>query len=203
MKKILQVDPRIHGKHADLVDEPIIIRVNDFQEETAKKFSEEMTKAHNTGQPVIPVVIDSYGGYVYSLLSMISDIENARLPVATIAIGKAMSCGSFLLGFGTPGYRYADPGASVMIHDMSGCSWGKVEEMKSHTLHVSYLHKKLFQKLAKYCGHKDADHFLKKIHEKSHAEWFLTAAEAKKQRLVDHVKVPELKTVISLSMSFE
>jgi len=203
MKSLLEVDPRVKGKHSELVDEPIVIRVNDFDEYAAKKFSEEMRKAHNTGQPVVPVLIDSFGGYVYSLLSMLADIENASLPVATIAVGKAMSCGSFLLGFGTPGYRYADTNATVMVHDMAAGSWGKIEELKSHTKHADTLQKRHFKKFAKHCGHEDPEYFLKKLHEKSHAEWYMAAVEAKKQLLVDHIGVPTFKTIIAVDMIFE
>ena len=110
-------------------DFPIVIRVRKFDESAAKEFSEKMAKAHNTGQPVVPVVIDSYGGQVYSLLAMVSEIQHSKLPVATIVQGKAMSCGAILFSFGQKGMRYMDPHATVMIHDVSGAGWGKVEEV--------------------------------------------------------------------------
>jgi len=89
------VDPKV--KEIELRKQPIIIRVNKFNEESAKKFAQEMAAAHNTGQKVIPVVIDSYGGQVYSLMSMISAIRHAEIPVATIVEGKAMSCGALIM----------------------------------------------------------------------------------------------------------
>ena len=73
-------------KEVELRKNPVIIRVNKFDEDAAKKFAQEMAQAHNTGQKVIPVVIDSYGGQVYSLMSMISAIRHSTLPVATIVI---------------------------------------------------------------------------------------------------------------------
>ena len=98
---------------------PTLIRVNKFDENSAKNFSSLMIKAQNSGQPIIPVIIDSYGGQVYSLMSMISDIRHSRIPVATIVQGKAMSCGALLFSFGAEGHRYMDPDATVMIHDVS------------------------------------------------------------------------------------
>ena len=83
-------------KEVELRKSPVIIRVNKFDEDAAKKFDEQISLAHNTGQKVIPVVIDSYGGQVYSLMSMISAIKHADLPIATIVEGKAMSCGAVL-----------------------------------------------------------------------------------------------------------
>ena len=61
-------------KEAELKKEPVIIRVNKFDEATAKGFSGAVMRAQNTGQHILPVIIDSYGGQVYSLMSMISDI---------------------------------------------------------------------------------------------------------------------------------
>ena len=106
-------------KELELHKNPVIIRVNKFNEESAKDFATKIAMAHNTGQQVIPVVIDSYGGQVYSLMSMISAIKNSDLPVATIIEGKAMSCGAILFSFGEEGMRYMDPYATVMIHDVS------------------------------------------------------------------------------------
>ena len=49
-------------KKEDLIDDlPIVIRVKKFDEPGAKEFASQMSKAHNTGQPVVPVIIDSYG----------------------------------------------------------------------------------------------------------------------------------------------
>ena len=118
-------------KDVELRKNPVIIRVNKFNEESAKKFSDEIGQAHNTGQKVIPVVIDSYGGQVYSLMSMIGAIKHSEIPVATIVEGKAMSCGAVLFTFGEEGMRFMDPNATVMIHDVSSMDWGKVEELKA------------------------------------------------------------------------
>ena len=87
-------------KELELKSSPVIIRVNEFTEESAKEFANKMAAAHNTGQKVIPIIIDSYGGQVYSLMSMIGSINSSELPVATIIEGKAMSCGAILFTSG-------------------------------------------------------------------------------------------------------
>ena len=71
-------------KEWELRKNPVIIRVNKFDEQSAKDFSHSMASAHNTGQKVIPVIIDSYGGQVYSLLAMIASVKSSELPIATI-----------------------------------------------------------------------------------------------------------------------
>ena len=76
-------------KEFELQHQPVIIRVNKFDEAAAKDFNNRMAAAQSTGQKVVPVVIDSYGGQVYSLMSMISAIKSSDLPVAAADVGRS------------------------------------------------------------------------------------------------------------------
>lgn len=190
-------------KEPKLIDDlPVVARVTKFDEATAKAFSSVVSKAQNTGQPVLPVIIDSYGGQVYSLMSMISNIKHSRIPVATIIEGKAMSCGAILFSFGHEGMRYIDPDATVMIHEVSAMAWDKIEEMKASTAEADRLNKKIFQMMAKNCGH-PKNYFLDIVHDKGHADWFLNADECVKHNLANHAHIPELKIETRVSFEFE
>lgn len=194
------IDPKI--KELELRKQPVIIRVNKFTEESAKKFSQEMAQAHNTGQKIIPIVIDSYGGQVYSLMSMVSAIKHAELPVATIVEGKAMSCGAVLFSFGEEGMRFMDPNATVMIHDVSSVDLGKVEELKAGAKEADRLNSEIYTMMARNCGKKD-DYFMKIVDKKKHADWFLTAEEAKKHNMANHLRVPKIHIKVSVDIDFE
>tara|TARA_Y100000034_G_scaffold21181_1_gene24387 strand:+ start:397 stop:1002 length:606 start_codon:yes stop_codon:yes gene_type:complete len=189
-------------KEPKLIDDlPVVIRVRKFDEAAAKTFSDTMANAQNTGQPIVPVIIDSYGGQVYSLMSMISDIKHSRIPVATITQGKAMSCGAILFSFGTEGHRYMDPDATMMIHDVSSMGWGKVEEIKAEAEEVERLNQKVYRMMAKNCGQKE-DHFLNIVHDKGHADWFLDAKECRKHNMANHLYIPELKIKAHVTFDF-
>jgi len=181
---------------------PVVIRVNKFDEKAAEDFSKDVARAQNTGQPVLPIIIDSYGGQVYSLMSMISDIQHSRLQVATIVQGKAMSCGAILFSFGLDGMRYMDPNATVMIHDVSSMGWGKVEEIKTNAKEVERLNQKVYKMMAKNCGHHE-DYFLDIVHEKGHADWFLDAKECKRHKLANKLHVPEMKIGVKVEFEFK
>jgi ATP-dependent Clp endopeptidase proteolytic subunit ClpP len=201
MNVIKYVSPLLKDK--ELVDDlPTIIRVRKFNEDTANDFSKTMAKAQNSGQPIIPVIIDSYGGQVYSLLSMISDIKHSKIPVATIVQGKAMSCGAILFSFGTEGHRYMDPDATLMIHDVSSMKWGKVEEVKAGAEETERLNKKVYQMMAANCG-QPLDYFLNLIHQKGHADWFLDADDAVHHNLANHLHIPTLKITANVKFKFE
>ncbi len=190
-------------KEAKLIDDlPVVLRVRKFDEATAKEFSSYVSKAQNTGQPILPVIIDSYGGQVYSLMSMISDIKNSRIPVATIVQGKAMSCGAILFSFGAEGMRYMDPDATVMIHDVSSMAWGKVEDIKVSAEETDRLNQKIYTMMAENCGH-HKEYFLDIVHDKGHADWFLEADECKKHNLANHIRIPELKIETKVKFDFK
>ena len=72
---------------------PVIIRVNKFDESSAKDFSTQMMKAQNTGQPVVPVIIDSYGGPLLEkeIESINLIIKNRKKPVTCIIGGSKIS----------------------------------------------------------------------------------------------------------------
>ncbi len=200
MKFKTSISPLV--KEFELRKTPVIIRVNKFNEESAKKFAQSMAAAHNTGQKVIPVVIDSYGGEVYSLMSMIAAINDADLPVATIVEGKAMSCGAILFSCGEEGLRFIDRHATLMIHDVSSMEWGKVEELKASAKEADRLNDKVYTMMARNCGKKD-DYFLKIVDKKKHADWFLDADEAKKHNLANQIRLPTMKIDIDVNIEVE
>lgn len=180
---------------------PNIIYVNKFNEDAAKDFHEGMIKCQNTGQTIIPIVIDSYGGEVYSLLKMVDVIKASSIPVATICMGKAMSCGAVLLSCGAEGHRYMAPTGTVMIHDVATFAMGKCEEIKAEAKEVERLNKLIFKIMADNCG-KEAGYFSKLVHEHGHADWFLEADEAKKHGIVNHLRIPKIKVTFDADMVF-
>ena len=202
MKNLFEISPLIRTKRIDLIESPIIVKVGEITEQAAVEFAHDISKAHNTGQPVIPVVINSFGGDVYALMAMVSSVQQSKLPIATIAVGKAMSAAAVLLACGTHGYRFSDPHTTIMIHDVALDASGKNEEVKASSKQTDRLQKHIFRTMADCCSQKDRNYFMKIIHEKSHAEWYMSPSEAKKHGMIDHVRVPTMKTIVSVKMIF-
>jgi ATP-dependent Clp protease, protease subunit len=198
------IDPKLKLRTAGelLANPPMTILVNKFNEESAKIFRDDFDKAVNTGQHIIPIVIDSFGGVVYSLLSMIDTIKSSPVPVATIATGKTMSCGQFLLTFGTEGLRFMAPTATVMMHDVSGGTYGKIEEIKADVKEAERLHRTIFTMCARNCGKPD-NYFLDMMEKNHHADVFLDAEECKKHNIIQHIRVPNFSVDVSVKYSFE
>lgn len=69
----------------------------------------------------IKIYINSNGGCVYSLLTLVDEIAKSNKPVRTIVLGKAFSAGAMLLLSGTEGKRQANKHSAILIHEVS--SW--------------------------------------------------------------------------------
>lgn len=204
MLESLFVDPQIKVRTTkDLLTMPKVVLVTEFDEDSAKTFRREMSYAHRTGQKVIPVVIDSYGGDTYSLLSMVDTIRQAKLPVATIIEGKAMSCGAVLFTCGKEGLRFIAPNATIMIHDVSTSEGsGKTEDIKADAKETERLNRKIYRIMDKNCG-QEKDFFWGLSQKKSRVDWYVTPREAVKMNLANHIKVPMLRTTVKVETSLE
>lgn len=193
-------DNKIKGKIEDIIGLPKIVSVNKFDEASAAKFFADMTEAENSNQDIIPIVIDSFGGQVYSLFAMIDCIKASKKKIATISIGKSMSCGSVLLSCGHEGFRFSSPMSTILIHDVSGWEFGKVQEIKTGAQEIERLNETFYHIMDRNCGHNEG-YFQKIVHdEKGHADWFLTPEEAKKHNLVNHIRIPHFEITVKVDV---
>jgi ATP-dependent protease ClpP protease subunit len=202
MKNYVDIDKNIRCKLSDLgIEVPLIRLTKAFDTEMLDHFNEEFNKALTLNPKVIPVVIDSYGGEVYTLLELISLFQSSPVPIATICNGKAMSCGAMLFMFGHENLRFMSEHATIMIHEVSSFNFGKVEEIKSDANETDRLNNLIFKLAAKHVGKKE-DYFLEMLHKHNHADIFMTARTAKKHNICNHIGVPQLVTSVKLSQSF-
>ncbi len=167
------------------------IYVTNFNDEAVKEFYINIRKLDSDPKvKIIPIIINSYGGQVYSLLAMLDILSNVSKPVCTVALGKAMSCGSLLLAAGTHGYRYVGENADIMIHEVSSAAWGKTTEVKEDIKNTARLNDMILTKLSKLCHKKDKKFFHREIKKRTNLDWYLTGKDCTKLGIADKVGVP-------------
>lgn len=130
----------------------------------------------------IYLYINSPGGSVYDALAIYDTMQYITNDVQTVGIGMQASAAAFLLSSGTKGKRFLLPNATVMIHQPSSGTRGKVTDQEidlKESLRVKYL---LEDIMAKNTGQKKSQ-----IHEDMERDRWMTAEEAKKYGLVDGV----------------
>lgn len=175
------------------------ILVNEFSEYGVKQFKMDFDELNSSPMPIIPIFIDSFGGEIYSLLAMLDIISTSTKPIATIALGKAMSCGSILLACGSPTFRFVGPHSTVMIHDAATFSFGKIEDLKADVGEAERLNHKIFGILNDRCN-KPKDYFQNQVASRKHVNWYLDAAEVVKHGLADHVGIPVVDSLFNLDI---
>jgi ATP-dependent Clp protease, protease subunit len=208
MRYSIDIDSRIKVESIEeVMDVPMYVSfVGDVTEESAKKFRDDMIMAENAAkrskQDIIPIIIDSYGGSVYALLSMVDTIRNCPYKVATIVESKAMSAGTILFSCGAEGHRYVAPNATVMVHDVASFAAGKQAELKASSEEAERLNKLIYEIMAKNCGHKDPSYFFDMVSKKRGADWYLTPDECVAHNLANHVRIPSMNLTVKMEHSF-
>jgi ATP-dependent Clp protease, protease subunit len=170
-------------------DESNYIYVTEFTDEALIHFYKDFTISHAGSNNIIPVMISSYGGSYHNLMAMLDIIKHSKKPVATVAMGKAMSAASLLLSSGTKGLRFAATNTDIMIHQVSSGEFGRVSDLTNDIKHTEKINENFLSILSKNCG-KPVDFFKKEIKKAGNSDIYLTASQAKKIGLVDYVDMP-------------
>jgi ATP-dependent Clp protease protease subunit len=105
-----------------------------------------------------------------------------KCDVSTVGIGMQASMGAFLMSSGAKGKRYLLPNATVMIHQPSSGTRGKVTDMEIDLKEGLRLKHKLNEILAKNTGQK-----VDKVASDAERDYWMTAEEAVKYGIADKV----------------
>jgi ATP-dependent Clp protease, protease subunit len=126
--------------------------------------------------------INSPGGSVYDALAIYDTMQYVTNDVQTVGIGVQASAAAFLLSSGAKGKRFVLSNSTVMIHQPSSGTRGKVTDQEIDLRESLRIKKLLESIMAKNTGQKP-----EKIHEDMERDKWLTADEAKKYGIVDAV----------------
>ena len=91
----------------------------------------------------LSMYINSPGGSVTAGLAIYDTMQYIQCPVHTIAMGQASSMGSLLLTGGAPGFRFALPNATIMLHQPSGGAQGMASDLKIQAENILETRRKL------------------------------------------------------------
>ena len=130
----------------------------------------------------ITLYINSPGGSVYDGLAIYDTMQFLKCDVSTVGIGMQASMGAFLMSSGAKGKRFLLPNATVMIHQPSSGTRGKVTDMEIDLKEGLRLKNKLNEILAKNTGQK-----LEKVANDAERDYWMTAEESVKYGIADKV----------------
>ena len=126
--------------------------------------------------------INSPGGSVYDAMAIYDTMQYVTNDIHTVGIGVQASAAAFLLSSGTKGKRSVLPNATVMLHQPSSGTRGKVTDQEidlKESLRLKYLLRDI---MAKNTGQK-----VERIHEDMERDRWFSADEAVKYGLADSI----------------
>ncbi len=136
----------------------------------------------------IYLYINSPGGSVYDALAIYDTMQYVSNDIQTVGIGVQASAAAFILSSGTKGKRFLLPNATVMIHQPSSGTQGKISDQEISLKEGLRLKKLLESIMAKNTGQS-----LAKIHDDMERDKCLRAEEANKYGIIDDIFKPVSK----------
>ncbi len=130
----------------------------------------------------ISIYINSPGGQISSMYAIADCMSIISPNINTVCIGICASAASFILASGTKGKRAILPNASVMIHELSGGTQGKAQDI---FIEVDKI-KKMYDKMAKQYVHLTGKSLAKIKRDMSRDHW-LDAEDALEYGIVDKI----------------
>lgn len=174
---------RAYDIYSRLLKERIIFLADEVNQHTASLIIAQMLflEAEDPKRDII-LYINSPGGSVYDGLGIYDTMQHLKCDVATVGVGMQASMGAFLLSSGTKGKRSLLPHATVMIHQPSAGTRGKVTDMEIDLKEGLRLKKLLNEILAQNTGKK-----VEIIEKDSDRDNWMTADEAVQYGLADQI----------------
>jgi ATP-dependent Clp protease protease subunit len=130
----------------------------------------------------ISIYINSPGGSVYDALAIYDTMQYLSNDIQTVGIGVQASAAAFLLSSGAKGKRFILPNSTVMIHQPSSGTKGKVTDMEIDLQESLRIKHRLNEIMAKNTGQK-----VETIKVDMERDKWMTAEQAKTYGIVDDV----------------
>lgn len=174
---------RAYDIYSRLLKDRIIFVGDDINPHTANLIVAQLLFLDNeSSSKDIYLYINSPGGSVYDALAIYDTMKYVKSDIQTVGIGVQASAAAVLLSSGTKGKRFLLTHSTVMIHQPSSGTRGKVTDQEIDLREALRVKKLIEEIMAKNTGQK-----LSKIHEDMERDFWMTAEEAKKYGLVDAV----------------
>ena len=169
--------------YSRLLKERVIFMTGQVEDHMANLIVAQMLflEAENPEKDIY-LYINSPGGVITAGMSIYDTMQFIKPDVSTLCIGQAASMGAFLLNAGAKGKRFALPNATVMIHQPSSGTRGKVTDQQIDLEESLRIKKLLEEIMARNTGQK-----LARIHDDMERDKWLTAQQAKEYGIVDQV----------------
>lgn len=165
-----------------ITDEINANSVATYQAELLYLASKMMPK--DSEEDPIKIYINSPGGECYSFLGLydiMQSLINKGYVIETYNVGCAASAAAWILLSGSKGHRFCMPNSTVMLHQPSGGTFGKVTDMEISIKEAKRL-KEVLNDIVK-------KHASEELIDKMERDYWMNSEDAKKFNIIDEIKV--------------
>jgi ATP-dependent Clp protease protease subunit len=162
--------------------------------QTAQQFVRKLWEQEHGPCSHIIITVQSDGGDVYCLQTMLDAMEQCSKPMVTVGMGLVASAAAVVVAAGTPGLRFMAPRARMMLHDVNISMDGTMTaaEMQVEHAEMQEINSRALHFLAQVSG-RPAGYFASMMQTHGHQDLYLSADECVKHGLVDHVYIPTMQ----------
>jgi ATP-dependent Clp protease, protease subunit len=171
--------------YSRLLDERIVMLTEGIDDTMASIITSQLLYLQSEDSTKdITMYINSGGGSIVSMWSIIDTMNLIKPDVSTVCVGMAASAASLILANGKKGKRLSLPHSEVMIHQplISGGLSGQASDIEIHTKHLIRTKDDLHQFMADKTGQT-----IKKIEKDMDRDYYMSAQEALDYGIVDKI----------------
>ena len=174
---------RMYDLYSRLLRDRIIFIRGEFNDDMSDSVVAQLLFLESSDPDAdIYMYVNSPGGHITSMYAIYDVMQYIKPDIVTVGMGQCASAASFILAAGTKGKRFALPNTEVMIHELSGGTQGKAQDMFNRMEHTKKLWEKMAHHYVDFTGQK-----LAKIKKDMARDYFMSAEEAKEYGLIDEI----------------
>ena len=166
----------------------------DFDDDLSKEFTTFYHECKNDKVTHATIEINSYGGYVHSMSSMASIIEQGDIQWIGVVRGVAMSCGVLLLA--ACQHRFASKRSRLMFHDAWMTCQGDTKEISEKLIDHKETIAPQMRMFAKRTA-KTLKWWMEQSQKRSDSCYYFSARKAKELGVVDYIGTPTISVIES------
>lgn len=185
---------RTQDPYSKLLEERIVFLGTQIDDISANDvMAQFMYLEHKDPGQDISLYINSPGGSFSAMTAIYDTMQFVTCDVETICLGQAGSAGAALLAAGTPGKRFALPGARMVIHQpgLPEPVEGQASDLAIQVDELTRIRARLEEMLARHTGRSR-----EQVSEDIERDKMLSAQEALEYGLVDRI-IPSRKATLA------
>src|SRR5436189_48494 len=127
--------------YARLFDQRVVFLRGPIQDRVADDVAAQLLALDARSEDDITLVIDSPGGDVTGIFTIVDTMLTLRSTVHTRCVGMAASAAAVILAAGT-GTRSASPNSRVLLHQPHGGVTGSAKDIEIQAREIAYLRRR-------------------------------------------------------------